>query len=267
MNKLQGVLCQLLKKVVDILDSNEIEYWLAYGSVLGAVRHNGFIPWDDDVDIYINGKDYEKLQSIFKNGSINGLRLDDAELCQNYPFTFPKIVDDSTVLIEKRFENTCYRGAIYIDVFPLFSVNNNKVFRYFGYCSRYFNYAIVEAHYTDLYSNNRIRRVICRILRLFSLDKAQRRLMRRYFRGFTERDMFMNEPLQFNDKCLCYREHFSRTTTHPFEDMILNIPFDYDGYLTSQYGNYLELPPVEERVPCHSFVYIQYADGSVEKRD
>ena len=129
MNKLQSKQLQMLEKLIEIFESNGIKYWMAYGSVLGAIRHDGFIPWDDDIDVYINGRDYEKLQKIFNKNVIDGLRLDDSFLCDNYPFTFPKIISDDTVLIENRLKNSEYKGGIYIDIFPLYSVNCNKIFR------------------------------------------------------------------------------------------------------------------------------------------
>lgn len=265
MNKLQTIQFNMLRKLVHILEDNNIDYWLAYGSVLGSIRHGGFIPWDDDVDIYINGKDYKKLQKLFNNNVIDGLRLDDAMSCPNYPFTFPKIIEDDTLLIEKRFQNTDYKGGIYIDVFPLYNVSNYRFFRIFGYFFRYFNYAIVESHYADFSSLNLFRRMMAFLLCKFSLEKAQKRLILRYYKGFDCSKKYMSEPQQFNDKCLHFVEHFNDFSKSMFEELEVRIPYDYDAYLKGQYGQYMEFPPEKERVPQHGFVLVQFPDGTTLK--
>ena len=267
MNKLQSLQCEMLEKLICLLEENNIDYWLAYGSVLGAVRHNGFIPWDDDIDVYINGKDYPKLRILFKEGPIGNLRLDDAFLCGDYPYTFPKVVDCRTCLIEKRFEKCKYMGGVYIDVFPLYSVRNSKLLRSIGYFTKYCKYAIVESHYYDKSEASLLRKMIIMILKLFSKDKAQAHLFARYCKGFTQSDKYLSEPLQFNDKNLHKKEHFDGFKLHKFENLEVRIPGNPHDYLVEQYGEYMKLPPADKRVSCHSFVYVEFPDGSVLKEN
>ena len=262
MNKLHEAQFELLKKTINILDQNKIVYWLAYGSVLGAVRHNGFIPWDDDVDIYINGKDYKKFQSLFINGEIDGIRLDDYKLCDQYPFTFPKLIDASTKLIEKRFEKTGYISGVYIDVFPLFEISKNPVMRRMEYFFQYFCYAVVESHYCDYERYSVWMKIIGKTLKLVPAKKAQELLYKKYMYGFTNNAIILCEPLQFNDDSIHYAKHFRLTKKHKFESIEVNIPGDYEGYLVGQYGDYMELPPIDKRVPIHNFKYVEFSDGT-----
>lgn len=268
MTKLQQELYTMLEKLVDILNDNQIKYWLAYGTTLGAIRHNGFIPWDDDVDIYIDGKDYAKLQKIFSVGEVNGLRLDDYLLCKDYPYTFPKIVNAHTKLIEKRFEHLNYISGIYIDIFPLYSVSTNKILRYIGYKYRYFNYAIVESKWAKIDSNSsKAKRIFSKILSVFNAENAQKRLYKNYCHGIKDGSVFLCEPLQFNDKHLHYFAHFNGYVDHVFEKKMMHVPIKYEEYLISQYNNYMEYPPENEKHPSHNFVYIEYSDGTIEKDD
>lgn len=266
MTRLQSALLELLKNLTSFLNENGIEYWLAYGSTLGAVRHDGFIPWDDDVDIYINGKDYIKLQKLFMEKEPKGLRLDDNKT-EGYPFTFPKVIDTKTGLVEKRFEHKPYVGGVYIDIFPLFSISKNVLIRRVGYFFRYLNYVIVESHNSNPANLSSGRKFLARVLSMFSEKNAQKRLYRSYCKGFVKEDIFLSEPLQFTDKNIHYSKHFETTCSHRFEDDEMKIPGDYVGYLRSQYGDYMKYPPLENRKPSHSFSFVRYSNGDVEVAD
>lgn len=266
MTKLQEEQCNLLKKLIKLLDDNKIDYWLAFGSALGAVRHNGFIPWDDDVDIYINGRQYEKLCQIFYGKEIDNMRLDDASN-RDYPFTFPKIIDVSTKLIENRFSHLTYVGGIYIDIFPLYSVSNCALFRKIGYFRRYLDYVIVEAHYGNGDRLSFPKKIFKSFFKLFDPHKAQKRLYKRYKKGFSPilDFKYLSEPLRFHDKHLHYTKNFNGYDEHVFEDFNVKIPKCCEEYLTTQYGDYMRFPPLDQRKPCHSFSYIEYSDGSKEE--
>ena len=87
--------------------------------------------------------------------------------------------------------------------------------------------------------------------------------MLRYYKGFGPSDQYLSEPQQFTDNSLHYKQHFDGYKPHKFEYLSVRIPSNYHDYLVSQYGDYLEFPPEEKRVPCHNYVFVKFADGSI----
>ena len=115
----------ILKDLDGICRSNGIKYFLAYGTLIGAVRHKGFIPWDDDIDIWVKIEEYEKLLEALKAQSkyevISNL---DSEYWQN---SFSKLSDSSTIIIDNGLnQNECLRRGVAVDIFPIFECNKDK---------------------------------------------------------------------------------------------------------------------------------------------
>lgn len=265
MTRIQEVEYELLSKLALLFQENKIDYWLAYGSVLGSVRHSGFIPWDDDIDIYIRGQDYEKVRCMLENNDFF-LRFEDYKNSNNYPFHFPKIIDTRTKLIEKRFMHSQYVCGIYIDIFPLYGVSSNFFLRHIGYFTRYFDYAIIEAHSAKAEKDaSYIKRFFIRILSFFNVQKAQRRLHDRYMKGFSEKSNYLSEPNLFKDKDLDIAKCFDGYEVSKFEDLSVKIPLNSHEYLCRHYGDYMQFPPAEKRCSCHNFVYVEYSDGTSQK--
>ena len=103
-SKLQDIQLQILKELSTIFMKHDIKFFLAYGTLLGCVRHKGFIPWDDDVDIYILGEDYPKIKRIFDTEDTGNLVLQDYDT-QSYPYCFPKVIDKRTLLKEDTYKH------------------------------------------------------------------------------------------------------------------------------------------------------------------
>ena len=116
---------EIKESVFDILSyfdkvcrDNGLPYSLAFGTMLGAVRHKGFIPWDDDVDVCLLREDYEKLLEILKNNEDDRFKVIDSKINDTYFYNVAKIVDTRTSLIEKKYKKI-YGYGVYVDIFPL----------------------------------------------------------------------------------------------------------------------------------------------------
>ena len=90
--KMQIKEISMLKKLASVFEEKGITFFLACGTSLGCARHKGFIPWDDDIDIYVFGRDYEKIKSVFGDGAIDNLEFQDYSITRDYPYPYPKIV-------------------------------------------------------------------------------------------------------------------------------------------------------------------------------
>ena len=253
--KIQIIEYEMLRDFAAILDKYHIRYWLAYGTCLGAARHAGFIPWDDDVDLYICGEDYPKIREIFQNEDTGRLKLHDYSTEDDYPFVFPKIVNTNTKLKERRYKNLKYECGVFIDVFPLFEVSDCKIIRKCQYLKRKIYRAIIEAHYRGVKG-----KLICRVLKLFNVNTIHNKLYQIYVAPHKGKK-YLCEPLQYGDNTswakLHKKENFAGSDMLHFEDSYFSVPKGYEQYLSDQYGDWRNPPPPDERETSHSFVYFE----------
>lgn len=259
MTPIQEKLLSMLSWFHDFCVANNIRYYAAGGTVIGAMRHKGFIPWDDDVDVVVPRDDYNRLIRLF-NKKIDHYILESPYTGNNdYLYAYAKLYDIDTTLIEKAHFK-CRRG-IYIDVFPLDGIgmsieeatlNFNKVDRknmllMTRTCalqkdrSIYKNLAIILSRLVpNVFLNNKllcikIDQLACKIHTKDSRYVAN--LMGTYrSREIVEADCFGKPILSI------------------FENIQIYCPENYDKYLGTIYGNWRELPPKEKRCTKHNYV-------------
>ena len=116
---------ELLKELKEICDNNNIIYFLGGGTLLGAIRHKGYIPWDDDVDVMMPRKDYEILLEIFDDNCKENHKILTYINTEDYYYSFAKIVDTNTILHEGKLR-TIKEMGIYIDIFPIDFLPDDK---------------------------------------------------------------------------------------------------------------------------------------------
>ena len=124
--ELRGVQLGILDDIHAFCVDNGIRYFLACGTLIGAVRHKGYIPWDDDIDLYMPRDDYERFINEFKSVSGN-CRVLDPKKEKHYYYTYAKVVDKRTLLVEPEADG--YRIGVYVDVFPVDYVTDNMAAR------------------------------------------------------------------------------------------------------------------------------------------
>lgn len=243
---------EMLTEIKHILNRNNIPFYLGFGSLLGCIRHKGFIPWDDDIDIHIDGKYYKQLKQVFCEQDTGTLILEDGLNTDGYPFCFPKIVDKKTLLVEKEIEHLNYRCGVYIDVFLVFGVPDNAVLRFFSKWCRYFKYAVLKAKYQS-------RGFLHLVSKLFSARAINKSLYKTYSSGINGKKACC-EPTTFDNKIYMSSSFFCGCIEKEFGDQQMPVPLDYDLYLRHFYGDYLELPPLEKRISNHNISKL-YIDG------
>lgn len=122
LKELKQIQLDILKYVHEFCVQNDIRYFLVYGTLIGAVRHQGYIPWDDDIDICMPRPDYERFLKLF-NKNKSGYQVNAFELNDNFPYTFGKVEDLNTTFIEKT--DYSFPMGVNIDVFPIDGINND----------------------------------------------------------------------------------------------------------------------------------------------
>lgn len=242
--KLQNCILHIAKYIDGICEANGIEYCLMGGSALGAVRHKGFIPWDDDLDIFMTPDNYEKFRKVHNNDS--GFYLQEwGEI--NGKVAKAKVRLDKSTYIEELFADWDIHQGVFVDIFILHSCPNNKIKRYWQY---FWAKYIVTRGVAIRNQNERkgIRGLLLRIASIFPkrflLEYALNQVYR--FRSTDSQYLchFMGRALLKTG--LYKREYFIKTKKVKFEETELYVPIRVEEYLSDRWGDYMKLPSIEE---------------------
>ena len=260
MKEIQGVSLEILKKITKVCEDNGFRYTLAFGTLIGAVRHKGFIPWDDDIDIQMPRPDYEKFLLYLTNNPIEHLKVFYWKYVNNYPLGISRICDMRYRIREKNFID-CGLG-VFVDVYPIDGLGHS-------YNEAKKAYRITDKSRANLLriGNVEKRKITLKyitkdfryfmssiILRLKGIKSIQRKLEKEAeSRPFDEYE-FVGVP-NWNWAHIVYqRDWYNNLIKVPFEDGEFYITKYYDEMLKEEYGDYMQLPPVEKRVYHHGYI-------------
>ena len=243
--------------------TNGLNYYLIYGTLLGAVRHKGFIPWDDDIDIAMPRKDYEIFMAKFNDGTNNRYRAVNIANTPGYYLQFGKVVDNSTLLKERL--NGGIDLGVYIDVFPLDNLcadNNEKgsldvARNLINRIKPYKDILNAKLHPWDK-KRTLMRNVIASLISIlpfskrFVIDKIDK-IARIYedannpeYVGIVVFNIYRGREALKN-------EWFNKLIKMDFEGRMFSVPEGYDFILTRTYGDYMTPPPEKERISHHHY--------------
>ena len=257
------------KGILEYFDSfcrnANLKYFVAYGTLIGAIRHGGFIPWDDDIDVCMLREDYDRFIMLHNqtNHSRYYILSAESKKSSSYYNNYARLCDGRIKCEIKGTYDVEKLGA-FIDIFPLDNVPNNKQKRielYDDVASAFYDlvYSLPFRCYRTMPFKRAVRHLIS-FRRIINWTKGFEKLkdirdniMTRYNGQETEYVccLFDNNP---SDKLMMYKSDAIRLTRHTFEDIEVNIPENYDEILRSYYGDYMQLPPENERYSKHHFI-------------
>lgn len=246
-DNIRTIQLDLLKSITDFCEKNGIRYFLAYGTLLGAVRHKGFIPWDDDIDLIMPRHDYERFCKEYRDDEKEYYKVLNSYTDTSCYINFAKVHYTRTRFQESYSQDNNY--GIFVDIFPFDGYIDKKQMLK---CYRLFRLVRFK-NYTWYNRNSFIKNLVLTIIRIILwpfdmrslLDKVEKESRRKPFDGSDYVFFFSVKREKIK------RDIFDEYVYTDFEKLQLRMPKGYDEFLTLIYGDYMKLPPEKERINKH----------------
>ncbi len=260
--ELQKYLLEMIRWFHDFCIRNNLRYYALGGTMLGAARHQGFIPWDDDLDVGMPREDYEKLYTLMEYQAGDRYILETPYSdAPDFNYCFSKLYDTKTTLVEN-LKYKIKRG-LYIDIFPLDGMGDTEEEskQTFNKIDRKFKFLL--AHTTGIRNGRSMLKNMAviisqTILSPFVHDKKAARKLNNLsaMRSFDTCTYGGNPFGAWRYKEIMRTDIMGRPTLYKFEDMMIYGAENYDDYLSHMYGDWRKLPPEVKRVSHHDYVEI-----------
>lgn len=250
----------ILKHVDAFCRDNGIKYSLGYGSLIGAIRHKGFIPWDDDIDIIMTRDNYERFIELhyFMTHETGRYRIRKGKEIANHLHAV--VSDEETVVTFRKgtTDDKFYHGGVWVDLFPLDNVADGKSYEYIW--SKIFKLREKQqlAEVGGLPRHSKWNRILRNFLHPFfkPFAKLIGEKIDSYMRcaNGEETAYYASFSVWYWKQKAIAKDLFDEYIVVSFEGDNYSAIRGYDEYLYGLYGNYMELPPAQDRVPKHSYV-------------
>lgn len=252
-NEFKSILLEIMVEIHAFCQRKGIEYTLWGGSLLGAVRHDGFIPWDDDIDIAMTRDNYDRFIQEFRSDYFT---VESCEKNDNYIYTFAKVYDNRTLKDEAIQYGNPYRTGIEVDIFPLEELHEYAIVKKTEKKRKVLLF-LWQTSILRYQKKKNLRNIVVFIVRNVLRIKPNRaaRKINEWCRKLSHNGQKLMLYADSNiAKPLCLeKEWYAAPVLHSFENYQFYIPNGYDSVLKMCYGDYMRLPPAEKRVSHHSF--------------
>ncbi len=250
LRKVQVIQMELIKEVKRICDKYNIHYNMVGGTMLGAVRHKGYIPWDDDADIGFLRAEYEKFRKACRT-ELNHEKyyMQDLRDTEGYRWGYGKLRRKDTKFIRLNQEFLPYEQGIFIDLMPFDNVPDGWMSKRIHFFRCFLYRKLFWSKVGSQKEENCGKRLLYQVMQLIPMNCIIQSYQR-FIDAGQRKKTHLVRILTFPTPKGVYgyrREWYTRLAKYSFGDMRLPGAQDYDSYLRVKYGNYMELPPVEQR--------------------
>ena len=253
---------KLALKIASICEENAIHWFAFYGTLLGAVRHQGFIPWDDEFDIAMLRQDFDRFVEYCRRHEeellADGYRLIDKDSAADYPYNIPRFCNIHFRMVTPEYPSAGM--GVFVDLYPLDSVGDDPdvAEKRIAWKKKLFTICAASAslHKPIETRGGVVQKLLKAALYLYAKDKEPRFFFKRFDRlaqMFPQGGKYVSCVVWEMDFCAYPKAWFEDLIDAPFEDITVKIPRAYDSVLRAYYGDYTRLPPKEERVPTHDY--------------
>lgn len=263
-----ATILDILKAFMRICEEHGLRYYCCAGTAIGAVRHHGIIPWDDDIDVIMPRPDYDRLLELAKTSDFGKYELITPYSDESYPYYFSKIANKHTTLIEDK-RIPCVIG-LYVDIFPLDATDDDeaKAMRLKDKYTKIINrLKAISTHNTFgeylslLLDKHGWGRFAIKTLAFFYRSAVRCHLIRQMDRLSHLYDYDTAKNVQVYTGSYGHREVFPKAwlgngKSFSFEDTTVLLPENYDEYLRHFFNDYMQFPPVEQRIEKHERAYL-----------
>lgn len=261
LRKVQMTEKKILEKFISICEKYHLKYFVVFGTLLGTVRHKGFIPWDDDIDVGMPRGDYEKFLKVAQEECGNEYVLQTIDTDSRYHLYFAKLRMNDTEFVENTLQDAGSIDGFYIDIFPYDIIPDNE--------KEWRKHMKESVFYGMLLSVNRVREP--QIARSGAIADSAKSMVwailhygmkvlgikgtfvwKKCMQTMTKYENTKNKRLTTfaadASKWIVYDEEIGDMEELAFEDIVVAVPKGYDAILKRNYGDYMQVPPKEQRV-------------------
>lgn len=263
----------IFKEFIRVCEKHNLTYYILGGTLLGAVRHKGFIPWDDDIDIGMPRKDYNKFMQLEQNEFCFPYKLVNEKNTPNFTKAFMNLQDTSTKIL-MTYSNIPHEESLWIDIFPIDGLPKNPIKKWLHEKNYLFSRMLVQlSQFNKVVNQNKpnrplLEKIIIKLADVFNIEKILKYevCQKRYISVISKYDMREyysgNYTGAYKLRELVPTDYFGSGVLLPFETIQVKAPLKYKEYLEAIYGkNYMQLPPEETRVP-HQYNIISLGDNN-----
>lgn len=257
--KVQRLTVELLKVYIQICEKYQLRYYFTGGALIGVLRHHGFIPWDDDIDVGMPRKDYDKFLRIMEKHPIKGYGICNRFTNPDWHFAMTQFVDLESEIVIHLAEKP-RKANIWLDVFPLDGLPSNKMHRWFRVKNVLLHRYLVQIAFIDTQVDaNRKRpaleKAILSICKLIPFGKIinTNKVMTHMEKILASSDFYQSKYAgnmlgRYREREVVPQKYFGNPVIGDFEGIEVNIPEMSHELQTALYGNYMKLPPEESRI-------------------
>jgi lipopolysaccharide cholinephosphotransferase len=248
----------IVKEVVRVCDAHNFKYYMLGGTMLGAIRHKGFIPWDDDIDLGMPRDDYEAFLELAEKELPAYLKVVNYRNDPNYQYYITRVQDTQTRVVEERIGNDNKYTCASIDIFPVDGTPNNPILRKIYFFRVLYHRALMSLCYKDSIDRKRKRSKKEKLL-LWIMERIPVEKLTTPYKQKCKIDKLLRsqkvEGSQYIGNIMgAYRtreivpaDYYGEGAYYPFEDIQLRGMAKAEAYLTFTYGDYMRLPPEDQR--------------------